>query len=618
VPNAGLEAAFDQAVARGAKAATIFANCHLDHDTEPRLPQRIAQKARAAGIAICGANCMGFYNIGQGLRVASFPSDPGIRRGGIVWLAQSGSAFSAFAHNDRRLGFELLVSTGMELVTGVPDYMDWALSREETRVIGLFLETVRDPAGFVAALERAAGKGVPVVALKVGRTARSAAMAATHTGALAGNDAVYQALLRKHGVIQVDDHDEMAATLQLLSVPRRKPGAGALATMHDSGGEREMLVDTAERLGVPLAEIGGATKARIAGVLEPGLHAENPLDGYGTNRDLVPRYAEMLKALTADPAVAAAMFCTNPRDVYWYTDCVVQAIEAAAATSEKPIALASNYALAGERETALRLARAGVPLIRGTRNALLAMRHAFGWREARSRPAEALPDAPSDVRAAWSARLARGEPLAEHEGLALLRDYCIPVPGLVQARTRRDVLSDARGLRFPVALKTDEGHAHKSDVGGVVVGIPDLAALEAAYDAMAAKLGPRVIVMEMAPAGVEIGLGAIRDPAFGTVVMVSAGGVLIEVLDDKAVALAPFGLEEARRLICSLKVSKLLAGVRGRPPADSDALATALARFSVMAADLGELISEIDVNPIIAGPAGAVAVDALVVPQQKG
>jgi acyl-CoA synthetase (NDP forming) len=192
------------------------------------------------------------------------------------------------------------------------------------------------------------------------------------------------------------------------------------------------------------------------------------------------------------------------------------------------------------------------------------------------------------------------------------------VPGLVQARTRRDALSDARGLRFPVALKTDEGHAHKSDVGGVVVGIPDLAALEAAYDAMAAKLGPRVIVMEMAPAGVEIGFGAIRDPAFGTVVMVSAGGVLIEVIDDKAVALAPFGFEEARRLICSLKVSKLLAGVRGRPPADSDALATALSRFSVMAADLGELISEIDVNPIIAGPAGAVAVDALVVPQKKG
>ena len=216
-----VEAVVDQALELGIRAATIFASCYLDDDASPRLPARIAAKASSAGMQICGANCMGFYTPSAGLRVASVASPNGLQKGGITWIAQSGSAFGALSHNDRRLGFNLVVSTGMELVTTVADYMEWALQQSETRVVGLFIETIRNAAGFIAALEIARKRGVPIVVLKVGRTMKSAQMAVSHTGAIAGNDAVYEAIFRAYGVHRVADMDEMAATLALFDTPRR-------------------------------------------------------------------------------------------------------------------------------------------------------------------------------------------------------------------------------------------------------------------------------------------------------------------------------------------------------------------------------------------------------------
>ena len=309
VSSSYVEAILDQAIALGVKSASIFASCHLENDAQPALPQRIATKARAAGMEICGANCMGFYNPSLGLRVASVASPPGLRPGGIAWIAQSGSAFGALSHNDRRLGFALCVSTGMELVTTVADYMDWALSQPQTRVIGLFLETVRDPEAFVRALKRANAARIPMVVLKVGRTARSAQMAVSHTGAIAGNDAAYEAVFRKYGVSRVSDMDEMAATLALFDTPR-SVAAGNLGVINDSGGERELVVDLAHDIGVEFASLEPTTNAALAQLLEPGLQPENPLDAFGTQHDLVVRFAGMTATLTNDPNVALGLYGT--------------------------------------------------------------------------------------------------------------------------------------------------------------------------------------------------------------------------------------------------------------------------------------------------------------------
>ncbi len=614
IANAKLEAGLDQAIAAGAKAVTIFASGHLDDDRSPPLVERLRAKAVAAGVALCGPNCMGFYVPPIGLRVASFPSPAGLRQGGIAWLAQSGSAFSALCHNDRRLGFSLCVSTGAESVVTVADYMAWAIETGETRVVGLFLEGIRAPERFKAALAQAAERTIPVVALKVGRTAASAAMAQTHTGALAGNDAAYRALFRTYGVHQVDDLDEMAAVLALFDTPRRA-GKGGLATLHNSGGEREMVVDLAERHGVPFGKISEATKASLAAQLDPGLHPENPLDAWGTARDFSARFQHCVVALSGDPDVAVTIFNSDVRDGYWYAAGVVEAVIGAADATDGPLAMASNTVLTANSSIAARLADNGIPLIKGTQPMLRAVRALFAQRDRRPQD---RADVAIDrvVVARWRERLHSGR-LDEGAALDMLADFGLDVPQRRIVATEADAVAAWRAIGTSVALKTAEDHAHKTEVGGVRLGLAEETSVRAAYRDLAVRLGPRVLVAGMAPKGVEVGVGALVDPGFGPVVMLSAGGTLIEVIADTVAALAPVSEAEARSMLADLRLARLLPGVRGADPADMTALARSISRFSAMVAALAGDIAEIDVNPVIVAPSGAMAVDCLVIPKRK-
>lgn len=616
-----VEDVLDQAIALGVTSATIFAACYLDGDTNPPLPQRITEKARAANMAICGANCMGFYVPLIGLRVASGASPAGIRRGGIAWIAQSGSAFGALPHNDRRLGFTLCVSTGMELVTSVPDYMDWALAQAETRVIGLFVETIRDPVRFLQALALARDKGIPVVVLKVGRTARSAQMAVSHTGALVGNDAVYDAVFRAYGVHRVSDMDEMAATLAMFDTPRRI-ASGHLGTIHDSGGERELVVDMAEEIGLDFAALEAETCATLAQHLEPGLVPENPLDAYGTHNDLVNRYTALTATLTNDPNVAMALFMSNPRDGYAYAHNYSEAVKRAGAMTPKPLALVSSYSMVDDHLLAQSLIEAGIPLLRGTRNALKAAAHMIADRDFRARHSNNLGPNHSGLNHSgpesviiqkWQARFDQSTDINEREGMQMLAEFGLSTPASAPVNKSDDLALALADLRFPLALKTAEDYAHKSDVGGVKLHLKDHAQAVEAYHEMASRLGPRALFMEMVPSGVELAIGAVRDAGFGTVVLLSAGGVLIELLDDKVAALAPFDQVTALGLIGELRIAKLLGGYRGQPAADLNALAHQISAFSHMAASLGDAISEIDVNPVICSDGGAFVADCLIV-----
>lgn len=610
--SAQLEEGLEAAIAHGARAATIFATARLDGDGDPPLAERLARRAREAGIALCGASSMGFYSRSIGLRVAGFPSPPGLRAGGIVFIAQSGSAFSALAHNDRRLGFTACISSGMEMTTTAADYIDWALAQPTTRTIGLFLEEVRSPDRFVAALEAASARNVPVVVLKVGRSARSAAMAVSHTGAIAGSDTAFVAMCRRHGVALAEDLDEFAATLQLFDQPRRA-AAGGLATIHDSGGEREMVVDIAERIGVPFGEISQATRDAIAPSIEAGLVAENPLDAWGTGKDYVDRFASAFGALVADPDVALGLFFSDVREDYWYSAGVVEATRRVARACAKPVGIATNYSKTFDHRLARDLAEEGIPVLEGSRESLLAVKHALRWRDRRRGQATDAPRPPAGAVARWLARLSDGAALDEHDGLLMLRDFGVGTVESRRAGSCREALAAARAIGYPVVLKTAEGHAHKSDVGGVRVGIATAAALGRAYREMAARLGPRVLVAAMARPGTELALGALVDPTFGPLVVVSAGGTRIEELDDKVAALAPVGAAEAGDMLRGLRVRAALAGARGAAPADIGALAATIAAFSAMAAALAPCLAELDVNPLIVGPGGIHAVDALVV-----
>jgi acetate---CoA ligase (ADP-forming) len=621
VKNERLEEAFSEAVAVGARAATIFASGYLDDDSEPPLAARLAAIARKAGMPVCGGNCMGFYNDLDRVWVCGFPSPREPRPGSIAFIAHSGSVFGALAHNDPRLRFALAISPGQELTTGVADYLDYAVERPEVKVAGLFIETARDPVGLVRALDKAARRDVPVVALKVGRTEAAAAAALTHTGAIAGSDAAWEALFERYGVMRVETLDELAASLLLLSTGKRA-APGALVSIHDSGGEREMIIDLAERVGIQFAPIASATVARIAGNLDPGLTAENPLDAWGTGRDFVAQFEACFSALVEDGNAALGLFCADIRDRYYLSDGFAAAARAVASRTAKPVAFATNYTQLRHDAIALALTEAGVPVLDGTHNALVAIRGALAHRDFCARPDDPPPLASSATaaeRTQWRQRLAGGRPLGESAALDLFAAWGIPVTGHRLVENEGAAVAAAKALGFPVAAKTAmPGIHHKSEVDGVRLFLADAEAVRAAYRDLGLRLGKSVTIAAMAPKGVELALGMVRDPQFGPVVMLGTGGVLVELMPDRSTALAPFGVATARRLLDRLTLRRLLEGYRGAPAADLEALCTTIARFSVLAAELGDVVGEIDVNPVICGARTAIAVDALVVPLPHG
>jgi acyl-CoA synthetase (NDP forming) len=558
---------------------------------------------------------MGFANIADGIRALGFYEPKDLEPGGLAFISHSGSAFSAMLHNDRGLRFGLGVSAGQELATTASDYLLYALEREATKAVGLFIETVRDPSRFERALERALERDVPVIALKVGREALTRRMISAHSGALAGEDGAYEALFEKHGVLRVESLDEMADTLALFASGRRA-GPGGLASVHDSGGERALAVDAAASIGVPFARISEETTRRLADLLEPGLEPVNPLDFWGTGRDAREVIVGSIRALLDDPDTAALAFGVDlttedspdmgyigiAKDVYPET--------------AKPFAMLSSFASGIDRNDVRVLEAAGVPVLEGTATGLAAFRHLFAYRDHRGlRPLSGRSPAAPETRERWAARLAEGRPFDEVEGLELLSDYGVTVIAAERASSLVEAREAGARLGWPVALKTAApGVRHKSDVGGVRLGIGDEAGLERAYEEVSA-LGPDVTVARMAPGGVEVALGIVRDAQFGPLVLVAAGGLLVEVLVDRRLAIPPLDEPRAIRLIDRLKIRPLLDGVRGQPGADVAALARALVALSWLANDLGERLDALDVNPLLCGPDVCVAVDVLVIPR---
>ena len=619
VANARIESALIAAVEAGVAAATIFASAFLESDRDKSgLRERLRAIAREAGLPVCGANCMGFVNVDAGVRATWMPvSDAAWHDPGHVSLiSHSGTGFLSLLFVDPRQRHNLCVSAGQELTVTAADYMDYALEQESTRVLALFLEAVRDPEGFRAALDKAGARDVPVVAIKAGRTARSAWLARSHSGALAGDDAAFEAVFDHHGVLRVESWDELAATARLLA-HRKRLAPGGLAGILDSGGARAMLVDLADRLGVPFADIGPGTARKLAGLLEYGLEPVNPTDVWGSGRDWRNVYGGCMSALAADEdAAMTVMFCelgypgVPPEDFFAIAEEVDRA-------TEKPVFICQHWSRMQDRAALARSLTSDVPVFDGTQTFLTALHRAMQRRDRGALPA-GVPETPpgAEVAARWRRRLAAPEPLGEDESLDLVADFGVATPRRRLVGSAEEAVAAAAALGGPVALKTAAGgRAHKSDVDGVRLGLAGAEAVRAAYGDMAGRLGPRCLVAAMAPPGVELAAGIVVDPQFGPLVMVAAGGTLVETLRDRRFLLPPATARDARRALDALACRPLLDGARGREAADLEAVATALARLALLARTLGDVIAEADVNPLIAGARGCVAVDALVVPR---
>ena len=619
--NQHLESAMNDAIAHGARALTIYSSAILADDIETPLLTRLTQKAKAAGIEICGANGMGFYNVRDDLYAGIFPRSPNIQKGKISYIAQSGSAFTTLCHNGNRLGFNLCVSSGNEMATTVADYMRWSLAQPDTRVIALFLEAVRDPAGFVEVLQEANKRNIPVVILKIGKSPLSAKMALTHTGAIAGSHAAFEALYRRYGVIAVDDFDEMAAILMLLQHNQTRI-TGQLATVQESGGFRELITDIAHDLNMPFASISDVTKSRIQENLDPGLKAENPLDAWGTHDNFENRFRACVQALVDDPAVAGCIFFSNFRDGYFLSEAIYRVMQQVSETTDKPLALGNCYSDLAHTEICQRGFDQGVAVIDGARETLLAFKHWFKYQkfkleQAGSKP---LPQLAADLIIQWRQNLKQStkSTLSETEAMALFHDFGISIPKQVEVNDQSTLQQAGKEIGYPLVLKTAEkGILHKSDSSGVVVGIESEERLLEHYDDFCKRLGPSVLISKLVEAGVEVGLGIVNDSQFGPMLMVAAGGVLIEVMAERAVALCPVTPAQAEELIDELKIKSLLDGVRGQAAADKPALIDIMVKLSQLAYELRDIIAEIDINPVIVNPAGATAVDGLLVLQKE-
>jgi len=565
-------------------------------------------------MALCGAGCMGFVNVGYGLRVIGFEEPYPLPAGPIALVTQSGSAFSALLCTSRPLGYTVAVSSGQELVTTAAQYAAYGLDLPQTRVLALVLEAMRDTRALRGVLEAAAVRQIPVVLLTAGRSAAGRALVAAHSGALAGADGAWEALADAYGVHRVADLAELTDTLELFAIGRRVPPGprGGIATVHDSGLERAHIADLAADLGVPFGPIGEATARRLAGVLDPGLEPGNPLDMWSGRADAQWQTTESLAALAADPEVSAVALAVDLLIEFDGDRSYPDALTEVARRTGKPLVVLANVPSAIDQPVAGELRAAGIPVLEGARTGLLALRHllAHGTWSPRPQP----PPADPARRERW-ARALRSGPLPPAEAFRLLRDYGIRAARARAAQTAGAALAAAAEIGYPVVLKTAEpGVAHKSDAGGVVLGIRDAAELETGYAALAGRLGPRVLVCETAGPGTELSLGILADPGLGPLVVVGAGGVLVEHLADRAVALPPVDPPLARRMLSRLRVAPLLTGFRGRPPANLGAIVTAITAVSAIACELDGELAALDINPLICGPGGAVAVDVLAEP----
>jgi acyl-CoA synthetase (NDP forming) len=619
--DANVEAGLDATIAHGAKAATMMSSLVLADDQPPLLKERVTRKIEQSGLIVCGANGMGFYNFADGIWVCGFDTRSNHPRGGNVTLiSHSGAGMSGIIDCEERIDFNLAVSTGQELSVTMDQYMDWALDQPETRVIGLFMETARRPDGLTAAFAKANRKGIPVVVLKVGRTEFSARLTVSHSGAIAGRDDAYQAVFDRYGVQRVRDMDELATTLMMFAQPH-PVAAGKLVSIHDSGGERQLLIDIADEMQVPLAALAPTTVSRLEQLLDPGLPPVNPLDAWGAggpNADVIMQ--DCLAALMTDPdaAIGAVVHDRAPHGALYEE--YFEYMRAGHAASGKPVFLVSNRQGSGGDPAAVAVTREGFPVLDGLRSFLAGARCLLEYRDFRTRPAVQVAPSESAIVSKWRPRLTRGDILEEYDAGQLLRDFGFPMNPARLVEDQASLATAANELGFPLALKTAEaGILHKTDSGGVHLNLETAEQLEIAYADLAQRLGPKAMVASMVSlTGVEMVLGLVRDDQFGPLVMLGFGGINVEAIRDVVYALPPFDRNTVRRLLDSLRLRPLLDGLRDRPAVDVEALCAAAERFSVLAAALGDVIDEIDINPIIVHPAGCVAVDALVVGRRNG
>jgi acetyltransferase len=613
---------------RGTRAAIV-----MTAGLGPERKQACLDAARPHLLRLLGPNCLGLLSPHLGLN-ASFAHTDALA-GDVAFVSQSGALVTAVLDwaKSRRIGFSHMVSLGERCDVDFGDLLDHLASDANTRSILLYIESIEAPRKFMSAA-RAAARNKPVIVVKAGRAGGGVAAAASHTGAMAGSDVVFDAAIRRAGMLRVDTLEELFIAAETLARLRGADGVldRGLTIMTNGGGAGVMAADAAALSGLPLRPLGDALRERLDAVLPPTWSRANPIDIIGDAP--VARYVDTLQALLADRATGAILFAHAPTAIVRSDDiaraCAPLVREAAGRVmacwlGEGAVAEARHLledAGVADYETPEQAVRAYGMLTTYRRNQTLLL-------EAPTASENGPPDRGA-VRAVFDGARAAGRNLLnEGEAKAVLAAYGIPTVRTLQiAPTADAAVSAARMLGYPVALKIVSPQiSHKSDVGGVALDLRDESALRQAADRMRARVreqrpeaelsGFSVQPMAARPQAVELIVGASVDPVFGPVLLFGQGGTAVEVIADRAIGLPPLNRVLAHELISRTRVARLLAGYRDHLPARLDAIADVLIALSQLLADWPEL-AELDINPLWADADGVLALDARVLLSAAG
>lgn len=587
------------------------------------LQEKLAAAAKASGVRVVGPNCLGMMNLTAGIRngFGGTLQLNTLRQGPVAMVTQSGGfGFGAVATASHYgIGFNYVVSTGNEVDLTALDWMADLLERPEVEVLVAFIEGIGDGRRLVAIGQRALELGKPILVWKVGNSTVGARAVTSHTARLTAGYPLYRTAFRLGGYVEIEDIDDLVDTAKVF-LAKKRPRGNRVGVITLSGGAGVLLADRAVESGLELPPLSEATKTGLREFVAPFATVANPVDatpqGYNDN---FATYNRVIKAILDDPAIDMAI-ARSPRGKA--AEPWSRGLIALLHDTGKPLLLNWPTSPDDNADVLAYLEQNGVPcLITPTRAARAAgALHEFSEKQRRhaerGRPALARAVARQDLELP-----AGTATLGERASKQLLAAYGVPV---VRERmlTPADVesLADAP-LPFPLAVKVESPDVpHKTEAGAVQLGITDLMGLKAAAREVvsaAQRYRPDaridgVLVQEMA-SGLEVIIGAVNDPCFGPVITFGLGGVMTEILHDVTHRFAPFDAATAREMIAEIKGAALLAGYRSKPALDVAALADALARLSLLAADHADRIAEIDVNPLFVREHGVMAADALVV-----
>lgn len=608
---------------KGVGGAVVFASGYGEVGTAEgkQNEAELIAAAKELDIAVMGPNCAGFVNYIDNVQAFAFISAKRDRKGSVGVVSQSGQLCLSMM-DDPGMRFSYNISAGNGKIVQMEDYMDFLVDDEDTKVVSIYIEGVKNADKFAAVLKKAAEKRKPVVILKAGRSAKGGAIAASHTGSLSGSDASFDAVLKKFGAIRVDDLEELIAMSLMLSTMKRMPEKATFASMNLSGGETGICADVGSLNGIEYPDFTEETLKKLKEQLPSYASPNNPLDMTASLSYDADLYAGALRTVMDDPNIGMVLIgytllleIADPCIHYMYKG--IEKVVQEKGGNCKPIAMIPFAENTRNPEYQEKLFQIGVPVLPPPVYAFKLLRHLADF-------IAYEPETKTLELAVGHPKSEETQALSEHESKQELKVYGVPVPDEVIVTSKEEAAQFAKDHPGPLVMKVESADIlHKSDVGGVKLNICGSEAAEKAYEEIMESVTAKrpdahingILTVPMLDAGVEIIIGVNNDPQFGPMIMVGMGGVFVEVFKDVALYPAPLKEEEALEMLKSLKSFKLLNGYRGTEKCDIKALCQTIVAISNYAQANKDVLKELDINPLFVYPEGkGVGVaDALIV-----